>query len=373
MQGAVRSQPDTIMTYEVFLNVIHPGDREQVDRAVKDALASRTAYDVEIRVPWSDGTVHWVAAKGRGVYDAAGQPVRMAGMALDITQRKRDEEALRVSNVRLQEADRRKNEFIGVLSHELRTRSRRRVTASTSPDEPRPAASSTRRALAVIDRQVHQLTRLIDDLLDVTRIARGKVRLKREKVDLQALVRQVAEDHKAMFEKNGLELEVLLADEPLSVNADPARLTQIIGNLLQNAAKFTPRASRTTLSVRRADDLYAQVSVRDTGPGIAPEVLANLFEPFVQAEKTLERSAGGLGLGLALVKGLAELHGGSVAAHSEGPGHGVTFVVRLPWRGGRSRAWRWSRNRNAVLWPARPGDRGQHRRSRDPGGGARAE
>jgi CheY-like chemotaxis protein len=217
-----------------------------------------------------------------------------------------------------------------VLSHELRNPLAPIQNSLYIAARAAPGSETTRRALAVIERQVHQLTRLVDDLLDVTRIARGKIRLRREKVDLRALAGRTAEDYRALFSKNGLELEVVLGDEPLFVNADPTRLTQIIGNLLHNAMKFTPAGSRTTLSVRRADEASAEISVEDRGHGIATDVLAQLFEPFVQAEKTLERCAGGLGLGLALVKGLVELHGGSVSAHSAGPGQGARFDVRIP-------------------------------------------
>ena len=239
-------------------------------------------------------------------------------------------EELRSANERLSEADLHKTEFLGVLSHELRNplspiRNSLYIMARTAP-----GSEQGRRSLAIIERQVQQLTRLVDDLLDVTRIARGKIRLQRERVDLRSLARQTAEDYRDLFEKSGLELEVLITDEPLFVSSDPTRLTQIIGNLLHNAVKFTPQGSRTTLSLRKADESSAEISVQDGGHGIASDVMAHLFEPFAQGEKTLERSAGGLGLGLALVKGLAELHGGSVSAHNTGPDHGARFVVRLP-------------------------------------------
>jgi signal transduction histidine kinase/CheY-like chemotaxis protein len=241
----------------------------------------------------------------------------------DITARKRSEDAVR-------EANQRKTEFLGVLSHELRNPLSPIRNSIYITGRAPPGSEQARRALAVIDRQVHQLTRLVDDLLDVTRIAHGKIRLKRERVDLNALASHVAEDYRFTFEKNDLELKVRLADEPLFVNADPTRLAQIIGNLLHNAAKFTPRGSWTALSIRRVDEHDAEFTVQDNGPGIPPEVLATLFEPFVQAERTLERSSGGLGLGLALVKGLVELHGGSVSARSAGPGQGAAFSVRVP-------------------------------------------
>jgi CheY-like chemotaxis protein/nitrogen-specific signal transduction histidine kinase len=254
--------------------------------------------------------------------------VRAAAQALVVS-----EEELRLANARLQEADQRKNEFLGILSHELRNPLSPIQHSIHIASRAAPGSEQARRALAVIDRQVRQLTRLVEDLLDVTRIARGKVRLKRERVHLQALARHAADDYRDLFESGGRELEVVVSDDPLHLDADPARLTQIVGNLLHNAAKFTPPGTRTTLSVRRADDGSAELSVEDRGQGIAPELLDHLFEPFVQAEKTLARNAGGLGLGLALVKGLTELHGGSVTAQSGGPGRGTRFVVHIPLEG----------------------------------------
>lgn len=238
--------------------------------------------------------------------------------------------SLEESNARLEKADRNKTEFLGVLSHELRnplTPIRNCVYIASRAS---PGSDQQRNALRVIERQVQHVTRLVDDLLDVTRIARGKIQLKCERVDLRALVQQGFEDHRVLFEKNGLELALEAADTPLLVMGDPVRLAQVVGNLLQNAAKFTSAGSRTTLSVRVIDDRAAELTVADTGPGITPEVLPHLFEPFVQAEQTLARSEGGLGLGLALVKSIVTMHGGEVTARSPGEGHGTEFVVTLP-------------------------------------------
>lgn len=187
------------------------------------------------------------------------------------------------------------------------------------------------RARAVIDRQVSHLTRLVDDLLDVSRIAHGKVQLKRERVDLDELAQRTAEDLRSIFAKLNVELEVQRAPSPVWVNGDATRLAQAIGNLLTNAAKFTPRGGKATVSVSAdAGRRDAVVVVTDTGSGIAPEVMRGLFEPFAQADTTLDRSKGGLGLGLALVKGLVEMHGGSVSAASAGLGAGATFTIRVP-------------------------------------------
>ena len=187
-----------------------------------------------------------------------------------------------------------------------------------------------RRAREVIERQVHQLARLVDDLLDVTRISSGKIRLQRERVDLVAVARAAADDLLPLFAARGVRLDVALpSGEPLCVDGDRARLAQVVANLLGNAAKFSPPGSVAELRLGRSGD-EAVLRVRDAGLGISRELLARVFEPFVQADRTLDRSEGGLGLGLALVKSVVELHRGSVSAESDGPGRGSAFTVRLP-------------------------------------------
>jgi CheY-like chemotaxis protein/two-component sensor histidine kinase len=181
----------------------------------------------------------------------------------------------------------------------------------------------------VLARQVHQLARLVDDLLDVTRISSGKIQLRRERIDIAALAGTVADDLRPVFAARGVRLEVALRQSgPLFVNGDRTRLAQVISNLLANAAKFSPAASAVTISVECSEG-EAVLQVVDAGLGIHPDLLPHVFEPFVQADRTLERSDGGLGLGLALVRSIVDLHGGSVAAASDGPGTGASFVVRL--------------------------------------------
>jgi CheY-like chemotaxis protein/anti-sigma regulatory factor (Ser/Thr protein kinase) len=169
----------------------------------------------------------------------------------------------------------------------------------------------------------------VDDLLDVTRIASGKIALRRAEVDVAAIVARTAEDHRSLFADRGIALEVQAPEAPLRAAADPTRVAQVVGNLLQNAAKFTPAGGRVEVRARRAGD-RVEVSVRDSGVGIDPAVRDRVFEPFVQGDRTLARSGGGLGLGLALVKGLAELHGGGVTVESEGAGRGSEFRFWLP-------------------------------------------
>jgi CheY-like chemotaxis protein/nitrogen-specific signal transduction histidine kinase len=231
----------------------------------------------------------------------------------------------------LREADRQKNQFLAMLSHELRNPLAPIRNSLYLLGRAAPGGEQSRHAHAVIERQVGQMTRLIDDLLDVTRVTRGKISLKREGLDLNDLVQHTVEDHRTLFSKGEIRLEVLPAPAEVRVNGDRVRLAQSIGNLLQNAAKFTPQGGATIVSVQ-ADSARGEavVTVRDTGSGIQPDMVPRLFHAFSQADSTLDRSKGGLGLGLALVKGISGMHGGSVSAASDGPGKGAEFTIRLP-------------------------------------------
>ncbi|HSL20223.1 MAG TPA: ATP-binding protein [Vicinamibacterales bacterium] len=231
----------------------------------------------------------------------------------------------------LEEADRRKNQFLAVLSHELRNPLAAIRAALYIVNHATSSPAHAGQARAVIDRQVAQLTRLVDDLLDVTRITRGKIQLQRGPLDFVALVRRTAEDHRSMFVNRGIDLEIALTNEALWVDGDEHRLTQAVGNLLHNAAKFTDRGGRTVIRAGR-DEAWDRgiITVRDTGIGITPAALRRLFEPFIQEEQSIDRARGGLGLGLSLVKSLVEMHGGTVQARSDGLGKGAEFTIRLP-------------------------------------------
>jgi two-component system CheB/CheR fusion protein len=247
----------------------------------------------------------------------------------DITESKDREQRLAERENALRDVDRRKDEFLAVLSHELRNplgaiRNSLSVL-SRAPWDGEQAA----RTRSVIDRQASLLTRIVDDLLDVTRIARGKIELQRKRIELGDLVRRTLDDHRLSFEAAGLRLEGRFEAGQFWVDADAARLAQVVGNLLANAEKFTPRGGLVLVSLHRDDDRQVALRVRDTGAGIAPQVLPHLFETFVQAPQTVDRSRGGLGLGLAMVKGLVELHGGSVGLASEGEGRGTEVTIML--------------------------------------------
>jgi signal transduction histidine kinase len=230
-----------------------------------------------------------------------------------------------------EESERRKDAFLGMLAHELRNplgpiRNAINLLQQMGPDTPR-----MNQLRDIIDRQVTHMTRLVDDLLDSTRLARGKVLLRKERCDIVRIVRQTVDDYRNIFADSKLSVDVKLPGTPLWVQGDPTRLVQMIGNLLHNANKFTPTGGAVTVQVGfDAETGTASVTVSDTGIGIDAQVLPTIFDVFQQAEQGLDRTRGGLGLGLSLVRGLAELHSGTVTASSEGAGKGASFTIRLP-------------------------------------------
>ncbi len=232
-------------------------------------------------------------------------------------------------NAALRQADRRKDEFLATLGHELRNplaplRNALEIMRLASAN---PAAVDAARGM--MERQLRHMVRLINDLLDASRITRDKLRVEIAPIDLRDPLLSAAETARPLFDENGVRFEVTLPDDPVPVNGDQVRLSQLFANLLTNAAKYTERGGRATLAVA-LDGAQAVVRVSDTGVGVPPELLGQVFDLFTQVDRTLNRSQGGLGIGLALVKRLVQMHGGTVTAHSDGIGKGATFEVRLP-------------------------------------------
>ncbi len=254
--------------------------------------------------------------------DETGKPTNILAINNDVTERKRAEEALR-------ESDRRKDEFLAILAHELRNplapihNSLHILRLTQHHDE------TTGRVVEMMERQVNHMVRLVDDLLEVSRITRGKIELRKELVEVAAIVRNAVETSRPLIDAGAHRLTLSIPPEPLTVNVDPVRLAQVIANLLNNAAKYTDPGGQIRLAVQR-EDSSVKISVRDTGSGISPEMLPRVFDLFTQIDRHADRSQGGLGIGLTLVKSLVELHGGTVEAMSEGLGRGSEFIVRIP-------------------------------------------
>jgi PAS domain S-box-containing protein len=302
--------------------VLHPDDYQRCVEQWTAALRDGLAYEIEVRNRRHDGAYRWWMTRAVPVKDEAGRITAWFGSSTDIHDLKVAQEALR-------ESDRRKDEFLAMLAHELRNplapiRNALQILRLTGGNGQADAPT-----FDMMERQLGQMVRLIDDLLDVSRISRGKIELKRQRVELASVVHHAVEAARPLCEGLGHELTVALPLRPIYLTADPARLAQVVGNLLNNACKFTERGGRIDLTVAREGE-HAVIRVRDTGIGIAPNDLPRIFEMFAQVDATRERSQGGLGLGLTLVKNLVEMHGGTVEARSGGVGQGAEFIVRLP-------------------------------------------
>lgn len=276
----------------------------------------------------SNGTRFWASSVTSGLMKD-GELCGFVKIIRDTTERKRLLESLQERAEQLAEADRRKDEFLAMLSHELRNPLGAILNATYILDRAEPPPETISSARDVIVRQANQMARLLDDLLDVSRVTQSKIELKREVLDLRSTIQPAVEAVQSQFDDCDIVFTLDLTHEPLHVVGDPTRLQQIQVNLLNNASKYTPAGESVCMSVcREADE--AVLRVRDTGTGISPEMLDRVFDMFVQSDETLDRSQGGMGVGLTLVKSLVEIHGGTVNANSEGVGRGSEFVVRLP-------------------------------------------
>jgi PAS domain S-box-containing protein len=301
---------------------IHTEDEAAVETVYR-ALAGGTPYDIEYRIVRPDGNIRWVAERAFTVRDTRDRIYRLAGIVNDISERKANEMMLR-------DADRRKDEFLAMLAHELRNPLapiRNAIELLDPSRAPSPQDFETMRA--VIGRQVRHLSRLVDDLLDVARITQGKITLRQENVSLAAAIEAAIETVAPALSKKAHTLKTEMPDDSLYVIGDGVRIAQVLGNILSNAVKYTPQGGEILIDVRESDEVV-QIAVRDNGVGMSAETIPVIFELFVQSQNSLERSEGGLGIGLPLARTLVELHGGHLQAFSDGPGHGSEFIVSLP-------------------------------------------
>ena len=308
---------------------IYPDDSLQVMETIGEAIRTKSLLKLEHRIRRADGMLGWSSSRAIPMLDAQGDIVEWFGTASDITARKEAAEALGRLSIELTEADRRKNEFLAILAHELRNplapiRNALHIMRLTGTGN-----TAVQSASAMIERQIGQMVRLVDDLLDISRVSRGNIELRRERVELASAIQHAVDAARPFCDSMAHALTVTLPTQPVFLNADPTRLAQVIGNLLNNAIKFTDKGGRITLAVERDGDA-AVIRVGDSGVGIAAEQTLRIFEMFTQVDTSLERSRGGLGIGLTLVKSLVEMHGGTIQARSAGINQGSEFIVRLP-------------------------------------------
>jgi PAS domain S-box-containing protein len=314
--------PEGFTDGDEWNGMFHPDDRGRALEAWQQSLATGKPYEIQYRLRHHSGEYRWALGRALPIRDSSGAIIRWMGTCTDIHDQKLAEEALR-------DADRRKDEFLAMLAHELR-----------NPLAPISAAAELmeiavldelriKETSRIISRQVRHMTGLVDDLLDVSRVTRGLASLAKDELDVKRIVSDALEQVRPLIESKRHHLAMELAREPAHVIGDQKRLVQILTNLLNNAAKYTPEGGSIHIRMETTQDEVI-LSVADNGIGIAKELQRHIFELFAQAERTSDRSQGGLGIGLALVRSLVELHGGSVTCESEGLGKGSCFSVRLP-------------------------------------------
>jgi PAS domain S-box-containing protein len=309
-------------TYESFMEHVLSEDREEVDAKYNLAIATQGDWNFECRIRRIDGEIRWIWAAGRHYVNTDSSHKRMAGIVQDITERKRNEATLR-------DADQRKNEFLAMLGHELRSPLTPIANVAEILSMPPHDERKISVAGGILGRNVSHMTRLIDDLLDVSRITQGVVNIQRERVELGRLLKESAESVHRLIEEKNQTLNLKLPDQPLYLEGDPVRLTQVFTNLLNNASKYTDAEGCITLAASTEGPSIV-VRVHDNGMGIEASLLPHIFDLFVQSQRGLARSEGGLGLGLTLVKRLVELHGGQITASSPGVKLGSEFVLTFP-------------------------------------------
>ena len=327
---------DAEVDFDRFYSIIHKEDRERTRLAIGRAVFHHEPYDIEYRTVAPDGRIRWVRAKGRAYFDATGAPTRFDGVTLDVTALKmvgqRRENMPATERAAREEAERvirMKDEFLATLSHELRTPLNAILGWSQILTRGPLESEDARQGLQAIERNTRAQAQMIEDLLDMTRITAGKVRLDVHRLLLADVVAQAIQSVRPSAEVKGVRLIAVIDPKAGPIAGDAGRLQQVVWNLLTNAIKFTPRGGRVQVVLERVNS-YLELNVTDTGEGIEPDFLPHVFERFRQADASTTRHYRGLGLGLSIVKHLVELHGGSVRVSSPGKGKGSTFILKLP-------------------------------------------
>ena len=308
---------------------LHPDDRDRAWTLWRRCLATGEPYDIEYRMRFNTGEYRWVLGRALPMRDATGQIVRWMGTCTDIQDQKGVQEVLERSQEALRTADRQKDHFLAMLAHELRNPLAPIATAAQLLKMAPDRVQNVLQASEIIDRQTIHMGNLVEDLMDVSRVTRGLTTLKRRRVRLSAIVEAAIEQAMPLMTRRGHRFSLADRSDAVELWADPSRLTQILSNLLNNAAKYTPPNGTVALEIE-SHGTDVLLRVRDNGIGIAPALLSRVFELFAQAETTPDRHEGGLGVGLALARSLTRLHGGTLTAFSAGVGEGATFELRLP-------------------------------------------
>lgn len=309
-------------------DLIHPEDMPRALAALEHLAQGGDNFCIDKRYVRRDGATLWATSSVTALRGADGQYQGLVAVVLDVTRRKQQEMELQHLAQELSETDRRKSEFLATLAHELRN-PLAPLAQALHMLRLDANAESVKRSCEIMERQLRHLVRLVDELLDVARIARGKIALRPAATPLQDVVQCALDLSAPLVRRHRHELTVRLPAEPVYLHADATRLAQVLGNLLNNAAKYTPEGGRIALEAWTRDT-SAAISVRDNGVGIPPEDLPHIFDLFTQVGRSLDMAQGGLGIGLALARQLVQLHGGRISAHSEGLGRGSVFTVELP-------------------------------------------
>jgi PAS domain S-box-containing protein len=326
-------------TVESMMHFVHPDDRARLQEEVDQALKADGKINVDFRIVDHDGTVRHTASRGRAFYDAEGRAVRMSGVNMDVTASKQNEEDLSKAKEAAEAANTAKDNFLAILSHELRTPLTPVLSAVAMLEGDERVAPHILGELEMIRRNIEVEARLIDDLLDVTAIIRGKLELNRQVVDVRSLLEHAMENYcSASAAQKDLRVAMNFEAEETHVLADASRLTQVLWNLLQNACKFTPTGGSIDIHVYNPPGANSSgdgggevvVQISDTGIGISPENMPRIFNAFEQGERARTRIFGGLGLGLAISRAIIEMHEGSIAAESQGKDKGAKLIIRLP-------------------------------------------
>lgn len=325
-----------ILTYETFLNAVHPEDRARVNESLRKAHRNGTRYKEEYRVAYSDGSIEWISAEGKSFLDENGNPEKMTSVVRKITDQKIAGEELskvyereRKARDEAVEANRSKDFFLAFVSHELRSPLNAilgwsKILLTKTVDE-----ETRRNALETIERSARFQTKLINDLVDSARVASGKLSLEFRPTNLFEIVRVSYHSQKPSADAHHIEFEFESDRDEIAVFGDAGRLQQVFSNLISNAIKFTPEGGGVKISIETGTDAV-KIHIADTGRGISPDALPNIFRQFSQGDLEQDKNKGGLGLGLSIVNILVGKHGGTVTARSEGIGHGATFTVTLP-------------------------------------------